>query len=630
MRGRSCAFTCVRVYLCTCIRVYLCTCVRVYPRTCVRVANEVGTDRERSNADEGEERGQDKVVRNRRHDAEQFHRRADQHVAVIIIVDVTAREPRVIRREGGGFQHRVEIRKIHRTLAALGRMPQVGVAEADEQIEQEQRQEYSLDDEERAPVRLPLPRQRLSLDPGLPRANQQDRPANDSDIRAAIGDSQRPHQPREVGQDDEAERARERVALVRESGQGAPRQRISEQSEHEDERVPDDRAERGNLVLQPVIIEQLRPRPARLLTRETVGRKHETLRRLVTVHFVREKADSLRQVHCAQRSGDFSRFIFGRLLEDQHLRMVVEGEGLLRRAVIDGQRPKRGIGGEGLHQFESQPPLEHARLGDAVTPKNISVGRTTDQLAVVDRRQRVTLGDAWDLRVLVIGGDENVIRLVEDILKVRQFIGVVVPVDLQVEVAVHPAEGVVAVKAEGQGPVVVRFVGDGRARQGHRARGLDAQEISLAFHQQERLVERECEGLPARVTRRTEIGRDGGGGQRGSSIRLIEQRQAEGLGRSGIGENVREQDFCQQAVRLGGKGRQVGRPGDDACPNGKRQGLGGSIRIMQGDRPRHVLVDPARGRHARLGAGVDAEKGEGPEGGEGEGERAEDGNDVAG
>ena len=75
---------------------------------------------------------QDEVVSNRRYDTEQFHWRAYQHKSVVVIIDVSARKPGVVWREGGGFQHCIEIRKIHWTLAALGRMPQVRVAQADE------------------------------------------------------------------------------------------------------------------------------------------------------------------------------------------------------------------------------------------------------------------------------------------------------------------------------------------------------------------------------------------------------------------------------------------------------------------------------------------------------------------
>ncbi len=216
----------------------------------------------------------------------------------------------------------------------------------------------------------------------------------------------------------------------------------------------------------------------------------------------------------------------------------------------------------------------------------------------------------------MIGRDEDGIGLVEDVLEARHLVSVVVPVDLQVEVAaVESAERVIAVHAEGQVPVVVGFVGNGRARQFDRARRFDAQEVSLSLHQQEGFIELKCDGFAAWIIVRAEFGGEGGR-QNGGGIGLSRQGHAQRLGGGGHGENVREQDFRQRAVCGGGEGRHVWRAAGNDRFGRIWQGLGCPVGVAQVDRRGDVLVDPARSVHARFGTGVDAEEGEGPDGGE--------------
>ncbi len=76
----------------------------------------------------------------------------------------------------------------------------------------------------------------------------------------------------------------------------------------------------------------------------------------------------LAQIHPAQDILDAGRGITGRLLEDQHLGMVVNREGLFRELVIELPAAQVGVGLEYLDQLKPKLALEHARLGDAVTP----------------------------------------------------------------------------------------------------------------------------------------------------------------------------------------------------------------------------------------------------------------------
>ncbi len=102
---------------------------------------QVEGHRERADAGQCEEGGHRQVVRHPRHDAGQLDQRADDDEAEVIVVHEPARVPRVVGREGGRADHRVEVGEVHRFLAAPGRVPQVGVADTDQQEQAEEDQE---------------------------------------------------------------------------------------------------------------------------------------------------------------------------------------------------------------------------------------------------------------------------------------------------------------------------------------------------------------------------------------------------------------------------------------------------------------------------------------------------------
>ena len=68
---------------------------------------------------------EDEVISDGGDNAKQFDRRPDNHVAIIIIVDIASRKPRVVRREAGTLKDGIEVGEVHRTFPALGGMPEV-------------------------------------------------------------------------------------------------------------------------------------------------------------------------------------------------------------------------------------------------------------------------------------------------------------------------------------------------------------------------------------------------------------------------------------------------------------------------------------------------------------------------
>ena len=64
----------------------------------------------------------------------------------IVVVEIAAGEPRIIRRHMDGSQYGVQVRHVHRLLAAPVRMPKVGVRHSDSYERQERYQEQRLGD----------------------------------------------------------------------------------------------------------------------------------------------------------------------------------------------------------------------------------------------------------------------------------------------------------------------------------------------------------------------------------------------------------------------------------------------------------------------------------------------------
>ena len=174
--------------------------------------------------------------------------------------------------------------------------------------------------------------------------------------------------------------------------------------------------------------------------------------------------DDVGQIHGAQQLLHASDAEIGLLLEDQHLRMVVDGEGLLRELVVclpseyarDIDRRK---GFKHRHQLVAQLPFEHPGLCHVVAPDDVLVRRATDQISIVCGRQRIAFRHPCHGGPLAVGRHEDVVALAERLHEPLQLLGVVVPVDLQIEVAlIQSAVGVVAFGAQRQAVIPVRFV----------------------------------------------------------------------------------------------------------------------------------------------------------------------------
>src|SRR5688500_2843852 len=140
--------------------------------------------------------------------------------------------------------------------------------------------------------------------------------------------------------------------------------------------------------------------------------------------------NDLRQIYAAENRLNFCNVEVLILLEDHYFWMIVEGERLLGGLIVDHNRPKRWIRFEHRGEIVSELPLEGARLGDAVTPDDLLIFRTAKQFTIIQCREWIAFRQTRDLSVLVIGGNEEVICIVEDRHKAVQLIKVIGPIYL--------------------------------------------------------------------------------------------------------------------------------------------------------------------------------------------------------
>src|SRR5688572_15000469 len=139
--------------------------------------------------------------------------------------------------------------------------------------------------------------------------------------------------------------------------------------------------------------------------------------------------------------------------------MIIKSKSLLCGLIIDHDRPQRWVCFKNCDKIESEPTFELIWLCDSIAPDDILAFWAANQLAIIKRCERIPFRQSSDLRVLMVGGDENVIRLVERRHKAVELFLIIVPIDLQVEVtAIDAAERVIAVHSEGEAVVVICLI----------------------------------------------------------------------------------------------------------------------------------------------------------------------------
>ena len=238
--------------------------------------------------------------------------------------------------------------------------------------------------------------------------------------------------------------------------------------------------------------------------------------------------------------------------------MIVDGECFFGKLSVNFQRPNAWVGGDHFDQLEPQPAFERALFSHVIAPDDVLALRAAEQLAVVQRSERVAFGHAGGRTPLAVGGDKDIVGLIQVGQEALVFLWAVIPVHLKVEiVAVDPAVRIIAACAERQAHVPGGFVGRRAAAHCHRATfGDEAQIIGLAQLELHRRVEGKGQRDTARVTGRRVWNFHPGAGNGIGRAAGVEQLQREAARGAGFHLRGMRQGDALQAGRLaGGEGR---------------------------------------------------------------------------
>ncbi len=93
---------------------------------------------ERAHRGHGEEQREREIVRKPGDDAGELDEGRDDELSIVVVIELAAREPGIIRREFRAANHRIEVCQVHRSLAAHRGVPQIGIAPANQHEREEE------------------------------------------------------------------------------------------------------------------------------------------------------------------------------------------------------------------------------------------------------------------------------------------------------------------------------------------------------------------------------------------------------------------------------------------------------------------------------------------------------------
>src|SRR5262245_14915680 len=142
------------------------------------------------------------------------------------------------------------------------------------------------------------------------------------------------------------------------------------------------------MILNPIVIEQIRPCAACTLTDESVeGQKQIG----ITSELCWQEVNRFGQIYGAEHGAEVISIEICILLEDEDLGMIIERERLFCPLIVDLKLAKFRKVLKDRYQIISKPAFVIAGLGIIVTRDRLFIWWTAHQLAIIESSQWITL-----------------------------------------------------------------------------------------------------------------------------------------------------------------------------------------------------------------------------------------------
>ncbi len=139
--------------------------------------------------------------------------------------------------------------------------------------------------------------------------------------------------------------------------------------------------------------------------------------------------------------------------------MVINRKCFLGKLVVYSDGAECDVGLKGLNKLETQLTLECPRASDPVAVADLHVFRAADQVTVIGSGQWKALRYARQGAPLAVGRDQYIFGLVQDPQEALQFLGIVVPVHVEIEIErENPSETVQSVQSQWQAIIPFAFI----------------------------------------------------------------------------------------------------------------------------------------------------------------------------
>ena len=274
-------------------------------------------------------------------------------MAKVVVVDSPAGEVGIDRRHVSAAQDGIEKGELHELFAALPGLPDVRVGYPKDDKQQVCRSEDALTEQHDVSLRAPKGGHLAALSQPEQQRDKRDPCQRRQNVRQAVlADAQAGQQPNDVPQQQPAQCPRQQIAAVTKAAEDAEGDRPGDDADQEERQPPDDHCQRRRLagnrvpaeILYNRLLAQRLVQQQCLATGLIVGWRRRRGCCIGEPQRLPQALDQRRLTDvpglgcfptAAQQRVPFGIGQIAYLAEDQHARMVVEGEALIRAGVVN-------------------------------------------------------------------------------------------------------------------------------------------------------------------------------------------------------------------------------------------------------------------------------------------------------